>query len=80
MKKKYEKPMVEMEQFMLDMHIAAPSSDVEWYWTLRNDFDLWYGGENIGADVEVEFARYLEKANFDNSTSGFCYHTNVRPS
>lgn len=92
MKREYTKPMVQMESFELDMHIAGPSPNTEEYYTLREAFAAmeypnvdglnggWDGTDANIAVLEADFNAFLALRGYDNSTSGFCYHTNVRPS
>lgn len=92
MKREYTKPMVQMESFELDMHIAGPSSKTEEYYTLRETFEVmgypdmdgvngaWDGTDANKEVLEADFNAFLALSGYDNSTSGFCYHTNARPS
>lgn len=83
MKKRYSRPVAQMEQFDLDMHIAAPSADTEAYNTIKAAFDA-LGSPDVDGnglfDEEADFAAFMAKCGYDNSTSGFCYHSSVTPS
>ena len=86
MKKEYTKPVVQMEQFVLDIQFAWDPS-TEAYKDLRSQFEtaidpegnyIWDFNKN-GVLDEEDWSVFLTSSNYDNSTSGFCYHTSNTP-
>lgn len=83
MKKEYIKPMAQMEQFALDIQFASDISS-EMYQTLYQSFEN--GGVqehdfNGNGELDNEdWNTFLGYQGYDNSSSGFCYHGNVKPS
>lgn len=80
MKKEYMKPVAQMEQFTLDMQFASNTS-TDWYQMLVHAWDEKHCDMNgDGQEDEADWEVFVALEGYDNSTSGFCYHTNVRPS
>lgn len=84
MKKTYMRPQICIENFVMDMAIASDSS-TECYKSLVKAYESLpntdFNGNNVtGIDDEEDFQIYLSKVGYDNSTSGYCYFTNARPS
>lgn len=84
MKRAYEKPQVYVENFVMDMDIAA-DQETEYIKALRNAFAAIpvsqrdFDGDGV-YNEEADWNAYLSKMGYDNSTSGFCYHGFVGPS
>lgn len=78
MKRIYEKPQVYVENYVMDMDIAADET-TEYYKALKNAFAAMPNSQKDftgdGTITEADFQVYLSKMGYDNSTSGFCYFT-----
>lgn len=78
MKKTYEKPILEMEQFSMDIEIAVSGNLTK---EMFESYKIAYvaaGGDPFDKDAFNEYL--LLKCGYDNSTSGYCYHTVAQPS
>lgn len=82
MKKEYTKPMAQMEKLTFDMQFAANTS-ADWYQEAKNAFESNKNVFDVDGDgvlSEAEWNAFLPKFGYDNSTSGYCYFSNVKPS
>lgn len=76
------RPQIYIENFVMDMAIASDTT-TEYYKTLLKAYDSLPNKDFDGdgqSGTEEDWQTYLRLNDYDNSTSGYCYFTNGKPS